>query len=173
MRKCRIDPMIEAADREAFIKRFAHLFEHSPWVVEHAWEKRPFAKAETLTHALMTTVHEAAPDKQLALIRAHPQLGIRQALTDASEAEQAGAGLKALSADEFARFAALNAAYQEKFGFPFIICVGGKTKSEILAAFEARLLNDAPTEQNAALEEIGGIARLRLARVLGEAELAP
>jgi len=164
--------VIDAADRAAFVARFEHLFEHSPWVVERAWEKRPFADAEALHNAFMATVHEAETPEQLALIRAHPQLGVKQALTDASEAEQAGAGLKALSAEEFERFARLNAAYQEKFGFPFIVCVGRKTKAGILEAFEARLHNDAAAERQIALDEIGWIAKLRLNQAL-DADVAP
>jgi 2-oxo-4-hydroxy-4-carboxy-5-ureidoimidazoline decarboxylase len=165
--------MIEANDRAAFVKRFEHLFEHSPWVVEGAWESRPFENAEALHEAFMAAVTAADKDGQLALIRAHPQLGVKQALTDSSDAEQAGAGLKALSAEEFQRFAALNAAYQEKFGFPFIVCVGRmKSKAAIFEAFEARLGNDAAAEHAAALQEIGWIAKLRLAQVLTPAELA-
>jgi 2-oxo-4-hydroxy-4-carboxy-5-ureidoimidazoline decarboxylase len=159
--------MLDTGDCQTFVTRFGHLFEHSPWVVERAWSKRPFADAKALDAALMESVHEASQAEQLALIRAHPRLGIAQALTDASEAEQAGAGLKALNGEEFQRFAALNAAYEETFGFPFIICVGRKTKTEILAAFEARLGHDAATEHEIALHEIGWIARLRLAKALG------
>ncbi len=80
--------MIEANDRAAFVKRFEHLFEHSPWVVERAWESRPFANAEALHEAFMAAVTAADEDGQLALIRAHPQLGVKQALTDSSDAER-------------------------------------------------------------------------------------
>ena len=139
------------------------LFEHSPWV-----EQRADARASSGDrHAdLMAVVHDATPDEQLALIRAHPELAGKAAadgsLTQASAAEQAGAGLDRLSPAEFDRFHALNAAYAEKFGFPFIICVRLTDKAGILAAMERRLANDRDTEIAAALHEIGEIVRLRL-----------
>lgn len=137
------------------------LFEHSPWVE---------ARADALPssgdrHAdLMAVVREATPDEQLALIRAHPELAGKAAvaLTEPSAAEQASAGLDRLSQAEFDRFHTLNAAYREKFGFPFIICVRLTDKAGILAAMERRLTNDRETEIATALDEIGEIVRLRL-----------
>jgi 2-oxo-4-hydroxy-4-carboxy-5-ureidoimidazoline decarboxylase len=139
------------------------LFEHSPWIE---------ARADALPssgdrHAdLMAVVHAATPEEQLALIRAHPELAgkaaIDRTLTEASAAEQASAGLDRLSEDEFARFHALNAAYRERFGFPFIICVRLTDKAGILAAMEARLVNDRDTEIATAIAQIGEIVRLRL-----------
>jgi 2-oxo-4-hydroxy-4-carboxy-5-ureidoimidazoline decarboxylase len=139
------------------------LFEHSPWVEARA-DARPSCGDR---HAdLMTVVHEASPEEQLALIRAHPELAGKAAvdgsLTEASAAEQASAGLDRLSQAEFDRFHALNAAYAEKFGFPFIICVRLTDKAGILAAMERRLANDRATEIATALDEIGEIVRLRL-----------
>lgn len=137
------------------------LFEHSPWVEARA-DARPSSGDR---HAdLMAVVHDAGPDEQLALIRAHPELAGKAAvaLTDASAAEQASAGLDRLTQAEFDRFHALNAAYREKFGFPFIICVRLTDKAGILAAMERRLVNDRDTEIATALDEIGRIVRLRL-----------
>ena len=139
------------------------LFEHSPWIE---------ARADALPssgnrHAdLMAVVHAATPEEQLALIRAHPELAgkaaIDRTLTEASAAEQASAGLDRLTEDEFARFHALNTAYRERFGFPFIICVRLTDKAGILAAMEARLANDRETEIATAIAQIGEIVRLRL-----------
>lgn len=139
------------------------LFEHSPWVEARA-DARPSSGDR---HAdLMAVVREASPEEQLALIRAHPELAGKAAvdgtLTQASAAEQAGAGLDRLSQAEFDRFHALNAAYRDKFGFPFIICVRLTDKAGILAAMEGRLANDRDTEIAAALDQIGEIVRLRL-----------
>jgi 2-oxo-4-hydroxy-4-carboxy-5-ureidoimidazoline decarboxylase len=137
------------------------LFEHSPWVEERA-DARPSSGDR---HAdLMAVVQDATPDEQLALIRAHPELATkaRVDLTEASAAEQASAGLDRLSQGEFDRFHALNAAYRDKFGFPFIICVRLTDKAGILAAMERRLANDRDTEIAAAIDEIGKIVRLRL-----------
>jgi 2-oxo-4-hydroxy-4-carboxy-5-ureidoimidazoline decarboxylase len=137
------------------------LFEHSPWV-----EARADASASSGDrHSdLMAVVHAATPEEQLALIRAHPELADKAAvaLTEASAAEQASAGLDRLSQAEFDRFHALNTAYRQKFGFPFIICVRLTDKAGILAAMERRLANDRDAEIAAALEEIGEIVRLRL-----------
>ena len=139
------------------------LFEHSPWVEARAGE-RPSTGDR---HAdLMAVVHDATPEEQLALIRAHPELAGKAAvdgsLTQASAAEQAGAGLDRLSRAEFDRFHALNAAYRDKFGFPFIICVRLTDKAGILEAMERRLANDRDSEIAEALAQIGEIVRLRL-----------
>jgi 2-oxo-4-hydroxy-4-carboxy-5-ureidoimidazoline decarboxylase len=137
------------------------LFEHSPWVEARA-DARPSSGDRQAD--LMAVVHDATPEEQLALIRAHPELAGKAAvaLTEASAAEQASAGLDRLTQAEFDRFHALNAAYREKFGFPFIICVRLTDKAGILAAMERRLANDRDTEIAAALGEIGEIVRLRL-----------
>ena len=139
------------------------LFEHSPWVEARADALPPSGDR----HAdLMAVVHAASLEEQLALIRAHPELAgkaaIDRTLTEASAAEQASAGLDRLSEEEFARFHALNAAYRERFDFPFIICVRLTDKAGILAAMEARLANDRETEIATAIAQIGEIVRLRL-----------
>lgn len=114
----------------------------------------------------MAVVHAATRDEQLALIRAHPELAGKAAidgtLTEASSAEQASAGLDRLTAEEYGRFHALNAAYRERFGFPFIICVRLTNKAGILAAMAARLSHDNDTEIATAIAQIGEIVRLRL-----------
>ena len=139
------------------------LFEHSPWVVERAASMLPLPD---LHAGLMKVAMEATREEQLALIRAHPELAGKAAvdgrLTEASAAEQASAGLDRLTQGEYDRFHALNAAYRQKFGFPFIICVRLTDKAGILAAMERRLANDRDTEIAAALDEIGEIVRLRL-----------
>lgn len=139
------------------------LFEHSPWVEQRA-DAAP-ASGDRWTD-LMAVVAAASPEEQLALIRAHPELAgkaaIDRSLTADSAAEQASAGLDRLGEAEFARFHALNAAYRERFGFPFIICVRLTDKAGILAAMERRLANDRDVEIAEALAQIGEIVRLRL-----------
>ncbi|SFF86326.1 2-oxo-4-hydroxy-4-carboxy-5-ureidoimidazoline decarboxylase [Novosphingobium sp. CF614] len=139
------------------------LFEHSPWVEQRA-DARPSSGDR---HAdLMAVVEQATPEERLALIRAHPELAgkaaIDRTLTEASTAEQASAGLDRLTPEEYERFHALNAAYRDRFGFPFIICVRLTDKAGILAAMERRLGNDREAEIAAAIEQIGEIVRLRL-----------
>ncbi|WP_067734801.1 2-oxo-4-hydroxy-4-carboxy-5-ureidoimidazoline decarboxylase [Novosphingobium naphthalenivorans] len=139
------------------------LFEHSPWVEQRADARPSSGNRHT---DLMAVVHDATPEEQLALIRAHPELAgkaaIDKTLTEASAAEQASAGLDRLTPEEFEQFHALNAAYREKFGFPFIICVRLTDKAGILAAMQARLANDSEAEIAAAIAQIGEIVRLRL-----------
>ena len=139
------------------------LFEHTPWVEARA-DARPSSGDR---HAdLMAVLRLATPDERLGLVRAHPELAGRAAvdgtLTAASAAEQASAGLDRLTPDEFDRFHALNAAYRDRFGFPFVICVRLTNKAGILAAMEHRLANDRDTELATAIGQIGEIVRLRL-----------
>jgi 2-oxo-4-hydroxy-4-carboxy-5-ureidoimidazoline decarboxylase len=154
---------INALPVEAFVARYGALFEHSPWVVERAAARRPFADVNA---GLMAVVHDAAPEEQLALIRAHPELAGRAAidgtLTEASAAEQASAGLDRMTLAEFDRFHALNAAYRARFAMPFIVCVRLTDKAGILAAMAARLGNDQAAENATAIDQIGEIVRLRL-----------
>jgi 2-oxo-4-hydroxy-4-carboxy-5-ureidoimidazoline decarboxylase len=139
------------------------LFEHSPWLEARA-DARPSSGDR---HAdLMAVLYDATLAEQLALIRAHPELAGKAAvdgtLTEASAAEQASAGLDRLTQAEYDRFHALNAAYRERFGFPFIICVRLTNKAGILAAMARRLGNDRDAEIAEALRQIGEIVRLRL-----------
>ncbi|HEX8655652.1 MAG TPA: 2-oxo-4-hydroxy-4-carboxy-5-ureidoimidazoline decarboxylase, partial [Allosphingosinicella sp.] len=133
------------------------------WVEERA-DARP--SSGDRYSDLMAVVRDSSPEEQLALIRAHPELAGKAAvdgrLTEASAAEQASARLDRLPQDEYDRFHALNAAYRDKFGFPFIICVRLTDKAGILAAMERRLANDRDAEIATALEQIGEIVRLRL-----------
>ncbi|WP_053227465.1 adenine deaminase [Solirubrobacter soli] len=150
---------LELTPHEAFVARFGGLYEHSPWVAERAW-RDGLEGIEEIDAALRTAMYGASRDEQLALIRAHPDLGEKVApLTDHSRAEQAT--LK-LSGEDYDRFAATNAAYRSKFGIPFVICVREHTKDSILANADARLGNTVEQEIDTALGEIGKIARLRL-----------
>jgi 2-oxo-4-hydroxy-4-carboxy-5-ureidoimidazoline decarboxylase len=149
-----------------FVRTLAGIFEHSPWVPERASAARPFATREQLLEAMLTAVDTAAAAEQLALIRAHPTLGLRgrarATLTAASAREQSGAGLEVCTEAEAARLDALNAAYAEKFSMPFVVAVRGHTPDSIIAACERRLVNEAEVERRTALREIGLIAGFRL-----------
>jgi 2-oxo-4-hydroxy-4-carboxy-5-ureidoimidazoline decarboxylase len=156
-------------DPEQFVAIYGHLFEHSPWVVERAMARRPFKDAAALHDAFLEVLQAATETERLALARAHPQLAdkatIAAGLTEASAAEQASAGLDRLTAEEFQTFHALNAAYLERFGFPFVICVKLHDKAGILAAMRARLENPPAQELAQALTQIGLISRVRLADI--------
>ena len=118
------------------------IFEHSPWIAEATWPRRPFANLKGFHLALCETVENAGEEKQLALIRAHPDLVGRVALagtlTPASTSEQSSAGLNKLSTDEIAMFQNYNRLYRDKFGFPFVICARLNKKEAILKAFPVR-----------------------------------
>jgi OHCU decarboxylase len=157
---------VNALDREAFVERFGPIFEGSPWVASAAWERRPFADAPELFGALVAVMDTAPLDRQLALIRAHPDLAGRAAiageLTEDSRREQASAGLDQLTPEEYATFTRINAAYRERFGFPFVICVREHTKESIIESARERVRHDEDTEVRMALAEIAKIAWLRL-----------
>jgi 2-oxo-4-hydroxy-4-carboxy-5-ureidoimidazoline decarboxylase len=157
---------LNAAEATGFVGALGDIFEHAPWVAEEACAKRPFATLAALYDAMTAAVRAAGDDRQLALIKGHPDLAGKAAragtLTPASTSEQASAGLDQLSEDEFAMFHRLNDAYRERFGIPFIICVRRHTKDSILRQFARRLDNDATSERKAAIAEICRIAALRL-----------
>ena len=159
-------------DRAGFVAVCGPLFEGSPWIAERAWRGRPFPSLDALHRELVATVRDAAREEQLALIGAHPDLVGRLArqgrLSHESRGEQAAAGLQELTAEEVARFEELNREYRGKFGFPFVICARENRKEAILAAFPARLAHTRGEEIDAALVEIGKIARLRLADAVRE-----
>ena len=163
---------LNAMEQAAFTDALGGIFEHSPWIAERAWNRRPFSNVDSLLQAMLDAVDDAGEDPQLALIRAHPDLAGKAAragaLTEHSTREQAGAGLDRLSDQEFDRFHRLNDAYKDRFGFPFIIAVREHTKDSILATFETRLQNDRPAEMQEALRNIGLIATFRLKDVVAE-----
>ena len=138
------------------------IFEDSPWVAERAWARRPFANIDELHDAMTSAVAAATFDAQLALLRAHPDLGARARMSRASTTEQAAAGLDRLSDDEFERLQRLNAAYREKFGYPFLLAVTGRTTRQVLDALAERLQADPREEFAEALRQVYRIARIRL-----------
>ena len=159
---------VNALDTAAFVERFGAVFEESAWVAETAWERRPFRDREALHAAMCAVVQGAGAERQVALIRAHPDLVGKAAregrLGAASASEQAGAGLDQLDAGEVRWFERYNRAYREKFGFPFILCVrAAERKQAIMDGFEIRLNHTPEQERRAALVEIEKIAGFRLA----------
>jgi 2-oxo-4-hydroxy-4-carboxy-5-ureidoimidazoline decarboxylase len=157
---------LNAMERDVFTGVVGPVFEHSPWIAERTWKRRPFSNARELHGALCTTVKAASADEQLSLIRAHPDLVTRAVLTRESQNEQATAELGNLSAEETQLFQDYNAEYRERFGFPFVICARLKKKEAILLAFPERLQNSPEREKETALEEIYKIAELRLQDLL-------
>lgn len=153
-------------DEAAFMARYGEVYEHSPWIARevHARSGGEFASLDALDQAFRDVIAKAGDDQQLALLRAHPELACaqREDLTEASRAEQSGAGLDRCSPAEFAEFARLNQAYRERFGFPFIIAVAGLDRATILERFHARLGHDPDEERREALEQVCRIGGHRL-----------
>jgi OHCU decarboxylase len=149
-----------------FAAAFGALYEHSPWVAQEVFaggQVTSWDHPDSLHAACREVVLGAGHERQLALLRAHPQLAVRQGeLTSASQGEQTGAGLQHCSAAELAEFTDLNQRYLQRFGFPFIIAVRGLNRQDILEAFRARIDNPPEVEFRTALEQVCRIGRLRL-----------
>jgi len=157
---------LSTLDRDTFVAAVGAVFEHSPWVMERAWGKRPFSSRKALIAALGDVLSEAGREHQLSLINAHPELAgklaIRGALTADSAREQAGAGLAACSPEEFSTLQQLNTAYRTKFGWPFIVAVKGLNRQQIIAEMTRRIERTPDQEFAEALAQILRIARFRL-----------
>jgi N-carbamoyl-L-amino-acid hydrolase len=168
---------LNAASASDFVALLDGTYEHSPWIAERAAAKRPFASLTHLKLALAQVVREAGRDAQLALIRAHPELAgkamVSKTLTAESTNEQGKAGLTDCTPEEFARIQRLNADYNARFGFPFILAVRGPrgtglSKREIIATFERRSEHPVDYELAECLRNIHRIAEIRLADKFGE-----
>ena len=157
---------LNSLDRAGFVEAFGWVFELSPWVAEQAFSGRPYLNIDRLHEAMVNQVESASADRQLALLRAHPDLGTRARISAASTAEQAGAGLDRLTRDEFERLQRLTSAYREKFGFPFLFAVRGSTKYDILQALERRLAATPEEERREALRQVYRIAEFRLREMI-------
>ncbi len=162
---------LNAASQVEFTELLDGIYEHTPWIARQAWARRPFATLAQLKHGLAEIVRGAGRDAQLALIRAHPELAgkamVAQRLTTESAGEQGKAGLTECSPEEYARLQQLNADYQAKFGWPFILAVRGPratglNRSQIIAAFERRLAGHPDFEFAECLRNIHRIAEIRL-----------
>jgi len=168
---------LNAAGQAEFTALLDGVYEHSPWIAEAAWTQRPFASLAALEWALVQALAAAGRDKQLALIRAHPELAgkamVAKTLTAESTNEQGKAGLTDCTPEEFAKLQQLNADYNQRFGWPFILAVRGPrgqglTRHEIIATFERRLAGHPDFEFAECLRHIHRIAQIRLNDKFGE-----
>lgn len=167
---------INQADETQFVARLGSIYEHSPWVARAVWPLRPFASLAGLKHAMQCAVLQAGEEQQLALIRAHPELAGKAAMAGElgaeSRGEQALVGLHLCSREEFTRLQQLNADYNAKFGFPFILAVKGDsgrglTRQQIISSFARRLEANSASEMRECLHQIGRIAEMRLNDLFG------
>ena len=148
--------------QEEFAAALGEIWEETPEIAVRAWHNKPFEDVNALYRAMVAVVDSMGKAQQLALIKAHPDLGSKAKMAEASVKEQSRVGLDRLSESEYERFQSLNQAYKDKFGFPFIVAVKYHTKESILEAFETRLKNSPEREKQQALSEISKIAKLRL-----------
>jgi OHCU decarboxylase len=165
-------PEVNELSDEEFVATFGPLFQGPPWVAEKAEGRRPFDGLYGMRHAFHTTLFEAPEGLQLELLRGYPDLAARINLGQQSTRDQSSAGLNRLTPEEYERFDRLNAAYRERFGFPFIVCVRENTKETIFEAFERRLENTPVQERAAGLVEVAKIANLRLDDLVEDTEAA-
>ena len=163
-------------DRDRFLAQFGGVYEHSPFIAERACDGGLIGEpltADSVSDALALVFRGATEAEKLGVLRAHPDLAGRLAISDQltadSKAEQAGAGLDRLTPEEHARFTELNCAYVARFGFPFIIAVKGLDRHAILSAFETRIANSRETEFETACAQVEKIAGFRIAALLPEA----
>ncbi|MCU0550484.1 MAG: 2-oxo-4-hydroxy-4-carboxy-5-ureidoimidazoline decarboxylase [Leptolyngbya sp. Prado105] len=149
-------------EQSTFTAAMGEIFEKTPTIAAAAWQHRPFESIDHLHQTLIRVVQSMTPEQQFALICAHPDLGSKAKMAEASVQEQAGVGLDRLSPEEYDRFHSLNERYKSQFGFPFIIAVKNHTKESILEAFEMRLAQSQAAEMQSAIAEISQIAYFRL-----------
>ncbi|MEM7212123.1 MAG: 2-oxo-4-hydroxy-4-carboxy-5-ureidoimidazoline decarboxylase [Pseudomonadota bacterium] len=159
--------------KNAFLIRYGGIYEHSPWVAKAAWEQGLSGDdVHALIDPMRMIVEHAGYDRQITLLRAHPDLAGKLAtaggLTRESRSEQSGAGLDKCTPEEFERFQTLNATYKDRFRFPFILAVKGHNRQSVLKNFEERVENTEATEFQTALDQVHSIARFRLEALAGE-----
>jgi 2-oxo-4-hydroxy-4-carboxy-5-ureidoimidazoline decarboxylase len=158
-------------DRTTFLATFGGVFEHSGWVAQAVYDSGEMLNnGKPMDECFERVFLGADPVLQLTTLRAHPKLACAliepDALTSDSVSEQTGAGLDRCSESEFAEFRLLNASYYDKFGFPFVIAVKGRTRQDILNNFRERMNNDPQAELQTALREVCRIARFRIEEIL-------
>lgn len=168
---------LQTLDATAFMARLGGVVELSPWVVERAWQRRPFASREALIEALGACIRGAAPDEQLTLLRAHPELAGREAaagtMTAESNAEQGRLGLMALSRADWERLQDLNARYHARFGFPLMVALRlHDSLDSVFATAEQRLTHDPADEREVALGQVCEVVRGRVERLLTDTGVA-
>lgn len=162
---------LNALEKRDFVALLGGVFEHSPWVAERAWRRRPFQSVEELHRAMLDAVFEATPEEQLSLARAHPELAGKEAtqgeLTAHSTSEQDRLGFTSLTREEVMKMAEINGRYRERHGFPCIVALRlHGDRASVMAEMERRLEEDSEAELRRALEQIGHITRGRLDKIV-------
>jgi OHCU decarboxylase len=166
-------PEVNGLGLEQFVARFGGVFEHSPWVAQTAWKRRPFASVDELFRSMSEAVQKATEEQRLILIRAHPELAGREATQGAlaadSSSEQARLGFLSLDRSHLEQMKELNRTYRQRFGIPCIVALRlHASRASVMAEMQRRLGNTAQAEMANSLEQIGHIARGRLEKIVKE-----
>ena len=159
---------IEKLSKKEFTEVFGNIFENASWIAEKLYEQRPFENFQNLSKKMMSIFENVDDQNKLKILNSHPDLADKAkigSLTSDSNAEQSNAGLDHCTDSEFNEFKNLNKEYKRKFGFPYIIAVKGKNKSEILINFKKRILSDQKIEFQEAIIQVKKIASLRLSEL--------
>ena len=156
---------VNSLGKVEFVARLGGVFEHSPWIAERAWHRRPFHSVEELHRAMLDAV--SSDEEKLKLVRAHPELACGDALTLDSTSEQGRLGFNRLSRIEREEMDRLNRSYRDKFGFPCIVALRlHQDRASVMAEMARRLQREPDAELRAAMEQIGHITRGRLEKIL-------
>ena len=157
---------INQLNKSNFLSIFGNIFEKTEWIAEKVFELKPFKDFNDLSSKILNLYEKSHKENILTILNSHPELAVAKKLTDESKLEQAGANLNECTVDEFNEFKNLNFQYKNKFGFPFIIAVKGKNKTEILNNFRQRILNNIEIEFEEAKKQVKKIATFRLNEIL-------
>jgi len=156
---------IDKLTETEFTEVFGNIFENASWIAERLYGQKSFENFDDLSKKMLSIFENSDNQSKLKIIKSHPDLANKikiGSLTEDSNEEQSSAGLDKCTEEEFSEFKNLNLKYKNKFGFPFILAVKGKKKSEILINFKKRILSDKKIEFNEAIKQVHQIASLRL-----------
>ena len=153
-------------NKSDFISIFGNVFEKTEWIAESVFKSAPFKNFEELALKFISTFETSKKENLHKILNAHPELVVEQNLTTDSTQEQNTSGLHQCTKDDLKEFKELNLRYREKFGFPFIIAVKGKSRIDILENFRKRINNFEKKEFNEATQQVKEIASLRLNKII-------
>ena len=159
---------INQLNKSDFLSIFGNVFEKTEWIAEKVFELKPFKDFKDLSSKIFKLYEDCHKEKISIILNSHPELAVAKKLTHESKLEQAGANLNECTVEEFEEFKKLNLEYKNKFGFPFIIAVKGKNKTEILNNFRQRILNDVESEFEEAKKQVKKIATFRLNEIINQ-----
>ena len=159
---------INSLNKSEFLTIFGNIFEKSEWISEKAFTLKPFKNLDNFISEIINIYESSDNEKILEIFNLHPELAVEKKLTINSETEQKQANLKECTIEEFEEFKKLNLEYKNKFGFPFIIAVKGKNKTEILNNFRQRILNDIESEFKEAKKQVKKIATFRINEIINQ-----